>query len=219
MTRFAAIRPGIPGAPRILILAACLAIGLSASACRGHVSKKQPVRLIRDMTQQAHLLPQAAPSEVKTSNSQLGWLAGTVATEEPADLGPVETGKAGNSFVARAPIAVDDRVIARGQERFNIYCSPCHDKAGTGQGTIVQRGFPGPIDLASDNTRHMTDGELFSIITNGIRNMAALGEQVPISDRWPIVTWVRVLQRSQHAAMVDIEPSHNTNILPAEVNP
>jgi mono/diheme cytochrome c family protein len=131
----------------------------------------------------------------------------------------VETGKIGNSFVARAPIAVDDRVIARGQERFNIYCSPCHDKAGTGQGTVVQRGFPGPIDLASDNTRQMTDGELFSIITNGIRNMAALGEQVPVPDRWPIVTWVRVLQRSQHAALADIEPSHSRNILPVEVNP
>jgi len=219
MTRFVAIHRGLRGAPHLMGLCACLTIGLSLSACRGHVSKKQPVRLIRDMTQQAHLLPQAAPSEVTTSNTQLGWLTGTVAVEEPVELGSLETGKAGNSFVARAPIVVDDRVIARGQERFNIYCSPCHDKAGTGQGTIAQRGFPGPIDLASDNTRHMTDGELFSIITNGVRNMASLGEQLPISDRWPIVTWVRVLQRSQHAAMADIEPSQNTNILPAEVDP
>lgn len=219
MTRLASAHRGPPCAPRILVLSTCLTIGLSASACRGHVSKEQPVRLIRDMTQQAHLLPQSAPSEVKTSNSQLGWLAGTIAAEETAELGPVQTGRARDAFVARAPIAVDDRVIARGQERFNIYCSPCHDKAGTGQGTVVQRGFPGPIDLASDNTRHMTDGELFTIITNGIRNMAALGEQVPISDRWPIVTWVRVLQRSQHATMADVEPSQKTNILPPEVNP
>jgi mono/diheme cytochrome c family protein len=177
------------------------------------------VRLIRDMTQQAHLLPQVAPSEVKTSISQMGWLAGTVAAEEPTELGPLETGKTGSNFVARAPIAVDDRVVARGQERFNIYCSPCHDKAGTGQGIIAQRGFPGPIDLASDNTRRMTDGEVFSIITNGVRNMAALGEQVPIADRWPIVTWVRVLQRSQHAALADVDPPQGSSILPAEVNP
>ena len=219
MTWLATAYRGVPGAPRIVVLGALLTLGLSASACRGHVSKKQPVRLIRDMTQQAHLLPQAAPSEVKTSEGQLGWLVGTLAVEEPAELGPLDTGKAGNSFIARAPIAVNDQVIARGQERFNIYCSPCHDKAGSGQGTIAQRGFPGPIDLASDNTRRMTDGELFSIITNGIRNMAPLGEQVPISDRWPIVVWVRVLQRSQHAAMADVEPSQNTNILPAEVTP
>lgn len=219
MTRFSATHQGIPAAPRILVFSAYLTLVLAASACRGHVSNKQPVRLIRDMTQQAHLLPQVAPSEVKTSNSQLGWLTGTVAAEEPTELGPLETGKTGNTFVARAPIAVDDRVLARGQERFNIYCSPCHDKAGTGQGTIVQRGYPGPIDLASDNTRRMTDGELFSIITNGVRNMAALGEQVPIFDRWPIVTWVRVLQRSQHAALADIESPQSTNILSAEVNP
>jgi mono/diheme cytochrome c family protein len=158
---------------------------------------------------------------VKSKHQTANWggSLGPSQLRKPRSLALCKREGLEDAFVARAPIAVDDRVIARGQERFNIYCSPCHDKAGTGQGTVVQRGFPGPIDLASDNTRHMTDGELFTIITNGIRNMAALGEQVPISDRWPIVTWVRVLQRSQHATMADVEPSQKTNILPPEVNP
>ncbi len=203
---------------RALMCGAWLSLSFVSLACRGHVSQKPPVRVIRDMTQQVHLLPQAALSEATTSKNKSLWLAGTVAVEEPVAIGPFETGKTDKGFIARAPIAVDTQTVTRGKERFNIHCSGCHDQAGTGQGAIAQRGFPEPIDLASDNTRHMTDGELFSIITNGVRNMPAWGDKIPVEDRWPIVVWVRVLQRSQHALIAEVQPIRDGDILPEEAS-
>ncbi len=109
-------------------------------------------------------------------------------------------------------------LIARGEERFNIYCSVCHDRAGSGQGVNPQRGFPGPVDLASADARNLRDGQIFEIITQGIRNMPKMGDQVPVADRWPIVAWVRVLQRSQNAKVADVEPRFLSTILPEEAN-
>ena len=204
---------------RVILSGLSVSWVLLSLGCRGHISKKPPVRVIRDMTQQAHLLPQAALSEATTSKTQSPWLAGTLAVEDPVELGPFEMGQTEKGLIARAPIAVDNRVTARGKERFNIYCGGCHDQAGTGQGMVAQRGFPGPIELALDNTRRMTDGEMFSIITSGVRNMPAMGDQIPVADRWPIVIWVRVIQRSQHALVAEVEPVHNIDILPEEASP
>jgi len=202
---------------RLLIaVVAALPVGI---ACRGHVSKKPPVRVIRDMTRQAYVLPQTLAVTGNERSGKPRYLTETVAIEEPAELGPFETGKAGRGYVARAPIDVNTSTIARGKERFDIFCSGCHDRAGTGQGIVVQRGFPGPIELSSGNTRRMADGEIFSIITHGVRNMPPMGEQIPVSDRWPIVAWVRVLQRSQHTLLADVQPIDPSGILPEEREP
>ena len=212
-------RPKVAKRSQVLVSCACTILSLLSFGCRGHVSRKSPVRVIRDMTQQAHVLPQVALSEVSTSKNKLPWLVGTVAVEEPLELGPFETGRNDKGFIARAPIAVDAQLVARGKERFDIYCSGCHDQAGTGQGVIAQRGFPGPIELASDNTRRMTDGEIFSIITNGVRNMPAMGDQIPAADRWPIVVWLRVIQRSQHALIAEVRPISKDDIIAEEASP
>jgi mono/diheme cytochrome c family protein len=170
------------------------------------------------MTQQAHGLPQTdIGARERASKAQC--LPGTVAIEEPVELAPFETGKSAKGYVARVPIEVNTDTLSRGKERFNIYCSGCHDRAGTGQGIVVQRGFPGPIELASNNTRRMTDGEIFSIITQGVRNMPPMAEQIPVSDRWPIVVWVRVLQRSQHALFAELQAIHPSGILTQESEP
>jgi mono/diheme cytochrome c family protein len=107
-------------------------------------------------------------------------------------------------YVLRAPVEVDDKVIRRGQDRFNIYCAPCHDQSGTGRGMVVQRGYPPPVDLSSDRVRAMPDGQVFDTITHGVRNMPSYRKQIPVPDRWAIVTWVKVLGRSQHAAIDDV---------------
>ena len=81
---------------------------------------------------------------------------------------------------------------------------------------IPQRGFAGPVDLASPNTRGLTDGEIFGIIGAGVRNMPPYRGQVPIPDRWMIVAWVRVLQRSQHATLADVQAHLVPTILAEE---
>jgi cytochrome c5 len=85
----------------------------------------------------------------------------------------------------------------RGRDRFNIYCTPCHDKTGSGNGMAVKHGMIAPPTFHQDRIRHMPDGQLFATISNGIRNMPAYGISIPVNDRWAIVSYVRALQLSQ----------------------
>jgi len=194
------------------------ALFMGAVACRGKTSTKPQIRPIRDMAAQAHLLPQASFLGARNGSSMQPLVRGVVAREDIVEPDAYETGKTKKGYLSRIPIAVDEPLIARGEERFNIYCSVCHDRAGSGQGVNPQRGFPGPVDFASDDARNLSDGQIFEIITQGIRNMPAMGDQVPIVDRWPLVAWVRVLQRSQHAKIADVEPKFLPAILPEEAN-
>ncbi len=91
-------------------------------------------------------------------------------------------------------------MLERGQERYNIYCTPCHSEAGDGLGLIAQRGLEigasaiKPPSFHADGFRSMPDGQLYATITNGIRNMPAYSQSVPLADRWAIVSYVRALQ-------------------------
>lgn len=201
-----------------LALLTTLAMGSTAIACRGKTITQPPIRLIRDMADQAHLMPQAALVGARNGTRMRPLIQGVVAREDVAEPGPYELGKTKTGFLTRIPVPVDEALIARGEERFNIYCSVCHDRAGSGQGVNPQRGFPGPVDLASADARNLRDGQIFEIITQGIRNMPKMGDQVPVADRWPIVAWVRVLQRSQNAKVADVEPRFLSTILPEEAN-
>ena len=110
-------------------------------------------------------------------------------------------------------------LVRRGRERFTIYCAPCHDRSGSGHGIVVQRGYPLPVDLSSDRVLTMSDGEIFNVITKGVRNMPSYGAQIPVDDRWNIVGWVRVIGRSQHASIEDVPAEHKGDILPQGVMP
>jgi cytochrome c5 len=90
-------------------------------------------------------------------------------------------------------------LIDRGQERFNIYCRPCHDGTGSGQGMVIARAGwnPAPPSFHEERLRQMPDGQLFATIGNGVRNMPAYGAQIPVQDRWAIVSFVRALQLAQ----------------------
>ncbi len=93
---------------------------------------------------------------------------------------------------------------ARGQERFNIFCSPCHGRAGMGDGMIVRRGFRRPPTFHQDRLRTAPVGQLFDVITNGFGAMPDYATQIPPADRWAIVAYVRALQLSEHATMADV---------------
>jgi mono/diheme cytochrome c family protein len=92
----------------------------------------------------------------------------------------------------------------RGQQRFNIYCTPCHGKIGDGQGMVVQRGLRQAASYHQDRLRQEKLGYFYDVITNGFGAMQGYAEQIPVHDRWLIVAYVRTLQLSQHASVEDV---------------
>lgn len=198
-----------------LCLGAAMSMSISMLAgCRGDISEKPPRHMFDDMDWQAKFQPEGESPFFADGRAMRPLIAGTVARGELRDneaAGGFYTGKLADAFLTKVPFPVDEHVLRRGQERFNIYCAPCHDKTGSGHGTVIERGklgpgrgFSIPIDLASEHPRTIGDGEIFSYISNGIRNMPAYRVQIPEKDRWAIVSWVRVLQRSQHARPDDV---------------
>jgi mono/diheme cytochrome c family protein len=108
-------------------------------------------------------------------------------------------GKVDGQPATTFPVAVDAALLQRGQERYDIFCAPCHDRAGTGNGMVVQRGFQRAASLHVDRLRESAPGYFYDVITNGFGAMPNYASQVPVEDRWAIIAYVRVLQFSQHA--------------------
>ena len=102
------------------------------------------------------------------------------------------------------PITMSMEWLERGQERFNIFCTPCHGFTGEGNGLAVQRGMLKPTSLYDERLQGMPVGYFYDVITNGVRNMGSYASQVPVRDRWAIASYVRVLQRSRAATLEQI---------------
>ena len=111
------------------------------------------------------------------------------------------TGKVAGKPAETFPFPVTREVLLRGRERFEIFCSPCHDRAGTGQGVVVQRGFRSPPSFHVERLRNAPVGHFFDVISNGFGTMQGYAAQVPVRDRWAIAAYVRALQFSQHAPL------------------
>ena len=116
------------------------------------------------------------------------------------------TGKDGANLTTVFPFPVTEQVMARGQERFNIYCSPCHGQTGMGDGMIVRRGFRRPPSFSEERLRTAAVGHFYDVITNGLGVMPDYQTQVPVNDRWAIVAYVRALQLSAYAPL-DVVPA------------
>ena len=101
-------------------------------------------------------------------------------------------------FIEKIPVPITRALVLRGQERFNIYCSPCHGRTGEGQGMIVQRGFKRPMSYHIDRLRAERAGYFFDVMTNGFGQMSSYSSQITPEDRWAVVSWVRTLQASQN---------------------
>jgi len=102
------------------------------------------------------------------------------------------------------PIAVTKDVILRGQQRFNVYCSPCHDRTGSGNGMIVRRGYRRPPSYHTQRLIEQPDGHFFDVMTNGFGAMPDYAVQIQPQDRWAIVAYIRALQLSQQASINDV---------------
>jgi mono/diheme cytochrome c family protein len=118
--------------------------------------------------------------------------------------GTVARGDLARARTASEKPALTRALLARGRERFDIFCSPCHARTGDGGGMIVQRGMPRPPSLHLDRLRQADDRHFFDVITKGYGVMYSYAARVPPSDRWAIVAYIRALQLSQNAALDDL---------------
>jgi mono/diheme cytochrome c family protein len=140
-------------------------------------------------------------------------VVGTVARGELHDDGAFFSGKDTNGqFVPEAPVKTTMQLLQRGQERFNIYCSPCHGRVGDGQGIMPKYGYVPPPTFHSPRIRELPDGYIFDVITNGIRNMPSYRHQIPVADRWAIISYFRALQRGQNATLEDVPEDRRGSI-------
>ena len=129
---------------------------------------------------------------------------GTVARGELHEDTAFYDGKEAGKDVDAFPIAIDKTVIQRGQQRYDIYCTPCHGRLGNGMGMVVQRGFKQPPSYHIDRLRNAPVGHLYDVIANGYGAMLNYSQQISVRDRWAIVAYIRVLQYSQNANVNDL---------------
>ncbi len=149
------------------------------------------------------------PSEFfADGRSERQLIDGTVARGHLNDDTAFYTGKGPDGKpLDTFPFPVTKDVILRGQERFNVYCSPCHDRLGNGDGMIVRRGYRKPPSYHIDRLRQAANGYIYDVITNGFGAMPDYAAQIQPRDRWAIVAYVRALQLSQNASVNDVPAS------------
>lgn len=110
------------------------------------------------------------------------------------------------------PYPVDLALLRRGQERYTIYCMPCHSPVGDGDGLVVRRGFPPPPTYHQDRLRNAPDRHLYDVISNGYGVMVSNADRVEPADRWAIVAYIRALQLSQYAQASALPPETRTKL-------
>lgn len=146
-----------------------------------------------NMRHQARINPESPPARVAGVAAARVPPAGTVPAG-PAQDPALVAGVAHGAPLARLPVPVTAALLARGRERFDITCAPCHGRLGDGMGAVVQRGFPRPPSLLAPPVLGQGAGVVFDHITHGFGIMPRFGPVVPPADRWAIVAYVRALQ-------------------------
>lgn len=178
------------------LLAALLPLTLLVAGCR------------QDMHDGPKVEPLEASAFFANDQGSRPLIEGTVARGELQEddllyrgLGP--DGKPSAVF----PFPVTSNVMARGQREFNVFCSPCHDRAGTGNGMVVQRGFKHPPSYTDPRLLDEPPGYFVNVMVNGFGQMSSYAAQVKPRDRWAIAAYIRALQLSQNGHLTDLPPA------------
>ena len=158
----------------------------------------------RDMQDQPKYKPLAESRFFADGRSARPIPLGTIARDELTSNDTLHTGANANGFVTSIPVTVNREFLERGQDRFNIFCSPCHGRIGDGDGMVHRRGFWIPPSLHTKRLRAVAPGYLYQVISNGYGAMPSYDEQVPVTDRWAIVAYIRALQLSRHATVDEV---------------
>jgi mono/diheme cytochrome c family protein len=166
---------------------------------RGSEFRKPPLEIFDDMDRQPKYRPQQPSTFFANGRTSQEPVPGTVARGERFENNAINTGKepGTTNFVATIPLPVTEQLMARGMERYNIYCLPCHDPSGNGNGIVKKYGYATIRSLHEKIVVAQPDGEIFNTITHGKATMFPYGSQIAVEDRWAIVAYVRALHRSQ----------------------
>ena len=202
----------------LLVLGVIIISVMVVAGKRGDMTRRPPIELFPDMDRQPKLRPQAANSFFKDGFSSQQPIAGTIARGSSYQDSPENTGRnpGTTNFVATIPVPVTSQLLARGQERYNISCSPCHGAQGDGKGITTKFGMAVIADLHDGATRKVpqqADGELFNTISNGKGLMQGYAANVTIQDRWAIIAYVRALQRSHLGSMDDVPAAERASVI------
>lgn len=185
---------------------ALLALVLALSACRGKPFGKPPIVVPEhNMLNQPKYKAQQENDFFADKRSMRTPVKGTI----PRGHLEINTiyfqGKTKNGdFVKKIPLPITMGLVHRGQDRFDVFCRPCHGGIGNGDGMIKEFGWFAPPTYHQARLRDVPDGYIFNVITNGIRTMPSYSHQIPVEDRWAIVSYVRALQLSQDASKADL---------------
>lgn len=186
-----------PRAGRLAAALLALAAATAVSACR------------QDMHDAPRYDPYRESAFLPNHSSAQPLVAGTVArSAAPGDVMNDDelllTGKMNGQVANVFPFAITRADLDRGEERFNIYCAPCHGRTGEGDGMVVQRGFKRAANYHIDRLRQVPVGYFFDVMTNGFGVMPDYRAQVPVADRWRIAAYIRALQLSRMATEADV---------------
>jgi hypothetical protein len=184
---------------------------------RGSTFRKPPLYIFPDMERQLKLRPQKESAFFTNGLSSQMPIPGTVARSVAIRVGdkevfpfedqPVNTGReiGTTNFIDNNPLKINTEFLARGRQRFDINCSPCHGRTGQGDGVTKKIGAMGVVaNLHDKRIVELADGELFYVITNGRNLMGAYGPNVTVEDRWAIVAYLRALQLARLASVDDV---------------
>ncbi len=199
-----------------LVVFFLVVLAVGALGFRGSISTKPPLEVFPDMDRQSKYQPQGESAFFADGRADRPLPAGVVAQGYlNADPILAHGQTASGEFVRGFPqsLTIDGTFMARGRERYEIYCTPCHGTLADGRGIVAQYGWGGPISLHDDRLRDMSEGEIFNTITHGKNTMFGYAEKLEISDRWAVIAYVRALQRSQNGRIEDVPAS-----LKAELN-
>ena len=183
----------------LLILALATVTVMGVFGKRGHTFKQPPLEIFPDMDRQPKLRPQQPNLTFANGRSSQEPIPNTVARGDHYQNNAINTGRepGTTNFVVNIPLPVTEKLMARGQERYNIYCTPCHDALGTGNGIVKKYGYASVRSIHERIVVAQPDGEIFHTITHGKSTMMPYGSQISIEDRWAIVAYVRALQRGR----------------------
>jgi Cytochrome C oxidase, cbb3-type, subunit III len=171
----------------------------------------------QDMQDQPKMIPQRGTKFFASGRSVRPQVAGTVARGQQNADDYFHTGLVGDTEQDKMPFPVTMPVLLRGQEEFNIYCTPCHSRVGNGRGMIVERGYKPAGDLIEPRIMKEPLGHYFDVMTHGYGAMPDYASQINTQDRWAVAAYIRALQLSQRATIQDVAPGANVQTL-AEVS-
>jgi cytochrome c553 len=165
-----------------------------------------------DMHLQPKYLPYQPTSFFPDGRSERQPVPGTVARGQLRTDELFYTGRENGVTVDKFPFPITRADLERGRERFNVYCTPCHDYTGSGRGMIVERGFPQPPSYHIQRLRDAAVGHFYEVITNGFGAMYSYAARVEPADRWRIAAYIRVLQLSRNAKIDDVPQSEREKL-------